>query len=125
MATVQSFRSSDRKTAREDGAPAKAPCSGRGPGLDARVSGTGPSLSLAALGYPDVARFVYRAGRVAHAQNDFQLTKQLYQKAAGLNYVASYINLGVLSYQVSGTPKDYDAARRWYKKLLPPTILRA
>jgi hypothetical protein len=28
-----------------------APCSGRGPGLDARVSGTGLSLSPAALGY--------------------------------------------------------------------------
>jgi hypothetical protein len=40
----------------------------------------------------------------------------IYEKAAGLNYVASYINLGVLSYQVSGTPKDYDAARRWYEK---------
>jgi TPR repeat protein len=33
-----------------------------------------------------------------------------------LNYVASYINLRVLSHQVSGTPKDYDAARRWYEK---------
>jgi TPR repeat protein len=59
---------------------------------------------------------VYQAGRVAHAQKDFQLAKQLYEKAAGLNYMASYINLGVLSYQVSGTPKDYDAARRWYEK---------
>lgn len=66
--------------------------------------------------HPGVARFVYEAARVAHAQKDYTLARQLYEKAAGLAYAASYVNLGVLSYLGLGGRKDYDAARDWYEK---------
>jgi TPR repeat protein len=66
--------------------------------------------------YPDVARFVFQAGRVAQAQKDYVLARQLYEKAASMNHAASYINLGALYYQGNGAPKDYDAARTWYEK---------
>jgi TPR repeat protein len=66
--------------------------------------------------YPGVARFVYQAGRVAQLQNDFAVAKELYEKAADMHYAASYVNLGVLSQQGNGAPKDYDAARGWYEK---------
>jgi molybdate transport system substrate-binding protein len=57
-----------------------------------------------------------QAGRVSHAQRDFILAKQLYEKAASLKYAASYLNLGGLFYAGSGVPKDYEAARSWYEK---------
>jgi TPR repeat protein len=66
--------------------------------------------------YPDVARFAFQAGRVAQAQKDYVRARQLYEKAAGMNHAASYINLGALYYQGNGAPKDYDAARTWYEK---------
>ena len=66
--------------------------------------------------YPDTARFIYEAGRVAHAEKDFGLAKELYEKAASLSYPASYVNLGILYYQGAGVTKDYAAARGWYEK---------
>jgi TPR repeat protein len=77
--------------------------------------------ALAACGqamrqYPDVARFAYEMGRVAHVQHDFATARQLYEKAAGMSYVASYVNLGLLFQEGAGAPKDYDAARQWYEK---------
>jgi TPR repeat protein len=74
------------------------------------------ACSQAMRQYPDVARFVYQAGRVAQVQNDFATARQLYEKAAGMNYAASYVNLGQLFQLGSGVPKDYDAARKWYEK---------
>ncbi len=68
--------------------------------------------------YPDVARFIYEAGRVAQAEKDFGLAAQLYGKAASLGYVASYVNLGILYYQGAGVTKDYAAARGWYEKAI-------
>jgi TPR repeat protein len=66
--------------------------------------------------YPDVARFIYQAGRVAQVQNDYGRARQLYEKAADMNYAASYVNLGQLFQLGKGAPKDFDAARRWYEK---------
>jgi hypothetical protein len=61
--------------------------------------------------HPDVSRFVFQAGRVAQAQKDYALAPQLYEKAAGKNHAASYLNLGALCNQGNGAPKDFDAAQ--------------
>jgi TPR repeat protein len=66
--------------------------------------------------YPDVARFVYQAGRVAQVQNDYVRARSLYEKAADMNYTASYVNLGQLFQLGNGVPKDFEAARHWYEK---------
>jgi TPR repeat protein len=68
--------------------------------------------------YPDVARFIYEAGRVAQVEKDFGLATQLFEKAASLGYVASYVNLGILYYQGAGVTKDYATARSWYEKAI-------
>jgi TPR repeat protein len=68
--------------------------------------------------YPDVARFIYEAGRVAQVEKDFGLAAQLFEKAASLGYVASYVNLGILYYQGAGVTKDYATARSWYEKAI-------
>jgi TPR repeat protein len=66
--------------------------------------------------YPNVVRFVYQAGRIASSQKDYLLARQLYEKAAGMGYPASYNNLGILYAQGLGVPKDYAEARKWYEK---------
>jgi TPR repeat protein len=68
--------------------------------------------------YPDVARFIYQAGRVAQAEKDFGLARELFERAASLGYPASYINLGGLYYTGAGVTKDYVAARSWYEKAI-------
>jgi TPR repeat protein len=68
--------------------------------------------------YPDVARFIYEAGRVAQVEKDFGLAARLFEKAASLGYVASYVNLGILYYQGAGVTRDYAAARSWYEKAI-------
>jgi TPR repeat protein len=68
--------------------------------------------------YPGVARFIYEAGRVAQAERDFGLARELYEKAASLGYPASYVNLGVLYYGGNGVTKDYAAARGWFEKAI-------
>jgi hypothetical protein len=66
--------------------------------------------------HPDVSRFVFQADRVAQAQKDYALARQLCEKAAGMSHAASYLNLGALYYQGNGAPKDFDTARSWYEK---------
>jgi TPR repeat protein len=68
--------------------------------------------------YPDVARFIYQAGRVASFQRDYLRARELYEKAAGKGYPASYYNIGFLYAQGNGVTKDYAEARRWYEKAL-------
>jgi TPR repeat protein len=66
--------------------------------------------------YPDVARFIYEAGRVAHAQKDYGLARQLYEKAAALGNAESYVNLGFLYYWGYSVDKNYTTARSWIDK---------
>ena len=66
--------------------------------------------------YPDVARFVFQAGRVASAQKDYVVARQLYEKAAAAGSAAAMSNLGNLFYHGNGAPKDYAEARKWFEK---------
>lgn len=74
------------------------------------------ACSLAMRQYPDIPRFIYEAGRVAQVQNDYATARQFYEKAAGMDYAASYVNLGQLYQTGNGVPKDYGEARKWYEK---------
>jgi TPR repeat protein len=75
-----------------------------------------PACNDAMRDHPDVARFIYQAGRVATIERDYTLARQLYEKAVALGYPASYASLGVLYYGGNGVAKDYSAARGWYEK---------
>jgi TPR repeat protein len=68
--------------------------------------------------YPNVPRFSYQAGRVAVAQKDYVLARELFEKAANAGYPAGYLNLGFLYYQGNGVPKDYAEARKWFEKTI-------
>jgi TPR repeat protein len=66
--------------------------------------------------FPDVARFTYQAGRIAAAQKDYQLARQLYDKAATAGEPGSMNNLGILFFNGLGVAKDFVEAHEWYQK---------
>jgi TPR repeat protein len=66
--------------------------------------------------YPNVGRFIFQAGRVAHMQKDYAVARQLYEKAIGLGNVVAINNLGLLSATGSGTAQDWAEARRLYEQ---------
>jgi len=63
--------------------------------------------------YPEVARFVFQAGRVAVAQKDYARANQLFEKAAGLGSKYAMVALGD-DYQF--VSKDYTMALQWFEK---------
>ena len=66
--------------------------------------------------YPDVTRFVFQAGRIAHMQKDYVLARQLYEKAAAASEPGAMTNLGVLYQNGWGVAQDYAQARQWFEK---------
>jgi WD40 repeat protein/tetratricopeptide (TPR) repeat protein len=65
--------------------------------------------------YPDVARFVFEAGRVALAQKDYSTARGLFEKAAGMGSKIAMNGLGVLYANGWGVAQDYTQARQWYE----------
>ena len=66
--------------------------------------------------YPEVARFVFEAGRVANARKDFAEARRLYDKAAAAGYAMAFNNIGALYESGLGVHVDYAQAVSWYKK---------
>jgi uncharacterized caspase-like protein len=66
--------------------------------------------------YPDVARFVYEAGRVATARKDYPEAKRLYAQAAAAGYAMAMSNIGAIYEGDEGFPRNYAEAYRWYGK---------
>jgi TPR repeat protein len=66
--------------------------------------------------YPDVARFVFEAGRVANAKKDFATARRLYDQAAAAGYAMAWNNIGGMYEGGQGVPVNYVEAARWYKK---------
>ena len=66
--------------------------------------------------YPDVARFVYEAGRVATARKDYPEAKRLYEQAAATGYALAMNNIGLIYEGDEGFPRNYAEAFRWYSK---------
>jgi hypothetical protein len=66
--------------------------------------------------YPEVARFIFEAGRVAHARKDYAEARRLYDKAAAAGYPMALNNIGGMYEGGQGVPVNYPEAARWYRK---------
>ena len=66
--------------------------------------------------YPDVARFVFEAGRVANARKDFSEARRLYEKAAAAGYPMALNNIGGMYEGGDGVRADNAEAARWYRR---------
>jgi TPR repeat protein len=66
--------------------------------------------------YPDVARFIYQAGRVAQARKDYIKATELYRAGSAKGSAASMNGLGFLYYRGEGVVQDYGEARNWFEK---------
>ena len=70
--------------------------------------------------YPEVARFVFEAGRVANARKDFAEARRLYDKAAAAGYPMAMNNIGGMYEGGYGVRVDYAEAARWYRRRSTP-----
>ena len=89
------------------------------PGVDLgqiKTAPAGAACSEAMQRYPDVARFVFEAGRVALARKDYAEARRLYDEAAAARYPMAPHNIGGLYEGGKGVPLNYSEAVRWYKK---------
>jgi hypothetical protein len=66
--------------------------------------------------YPDVARFVYEAGRAATTRKDYAEAKRLYEQAAAAGYALAMNNIGLIYEGDEGFPRNYAEAFRWCNK---------
>jgi tetratricopeptide (TPR) repeat protein len=66
--------------------------------------------------YPDVARFVYEAGRVAYAKGDYAEARRLLLKADEGGYRLAASSIGLLYAKGRGVNKDLAEAFRQFKK---------
>ena len=66
--------------------------------------------------YPNVARFVFEAGRIANARKDFAEARRLYDKAAASGYPMAMNNIGGMYEGGDGVRIDDAEAARWYRK---------
>ncbi|MGD0332717.1 MAG: caspase family protein [Xanthobacteraceae bacterium] len=68
--------------------------------------------------YPDVARFVFEAGRVAYAQKDYATARQLFEKATGMGSKIAIADVGVIYMNGQGVAKDYTKARQLFEEAI-------
>ena len=66
--------------------------------------------------HPDIARFVYQAGRVAEARNDTDGALRLYRDAIEKGSAAAINRLGLMYENELGGKPDFAEAVRWYEK---------
>jgi hypothetical protein len=66
--------------------------------------------------YPDVARFVFQAGRVALAQKDYAGARRLFEQANSMGSKVAMNGLGVLYMNGWGVAKDYAQSRQWLER---------
>jgi TPR repeat protein len=95
---------------------------GRAPGLAGveidkiDVKAAAAACNEAIARFPDVARFVFEAGRVATARKEHAEARRLYEKAAALDYDMAMNNIGGIYEGGQGVPVNYAEAARWYRK---------
>jgi len=75
-----------------------------------------PACDAAMREYPNVARFVYQAGRVAIAQRDYEKARRLYERAASAGSVGALNGLGFLYANGFGVLQDMVEACDWYRR---------
>ena len=89
------------------------------PGLEMEtinVAAAAAACNDAMQRYPEVARFVFEAGRVANARKDYAEARRLYEKAAASGYAMALNNIGGMLEGGQGVPVNYAQAARWYRK---------
>jgi TPR repeat protein len=64
--------------------------------------------------YPEVARFLYQAGRVASLRKDHVRAIELYRAAIAKGSAGAMTNLGAQYEGGDGVAQDYAEARKWY-----------
>jgi Caspase domain/Sel1 repeat len=95
---------------------------GRPPGLPGvefeqiNIKAATAACNDATAQYPDVARFVFEAGRVAGARKDNAEARRLYDKAAAAGYAMATNNIGGMYEGGEGVARNYAEAVRWYSK---------
>jgi TPR repeat protein len=72
------------------------------------------SCSAAMNLFPDVARFIYQAGRAASSRKDDERAMVLYRKASERGSAAATSAVGLLYRHGRGVGQDYAEARRWF-----------
>ncbi|MDB5599433.1 MAG: hypothetical protein JWN71_1477 [Xanthobacteraceae bacterium] len=66
--------------------------------------------------YPEVSRFIFQAGRVATAQQDYATALSHYRKAIAMGNIPSVTSLGLAYDAGLGVAQDQREGRRWYEK---------
>jgi tetratricopeptide (TPR) repeat protein len=66
--------------------------------------------------YPEIARFVFEAGRIANARKDYAEARRLFDKADAAGYPLAPHNIGTLYEGGNGVQVNNAEAARWYKK---------
>lgn len=72
--------------------------------------------------FPDDARFVFQAGRIAEGQKNYGDARRLYEKAGGLGSAPAMLRLGLLYSEGRGVPADYAQARQWFDKAVQQNL---
>ena len=80
------------------------------------ITAAAAACNAAMAQYPDVARFVFEAGRVATARKDYAEARRRYEQAAAAGYAMAMNNLGGVYEGGDGVPLNYAEAARWYGK---------
>jgi len=81
-----------------------------------KIAAASTACSDAMQRYPDVARFIFEAGRVALARKDYAEARRLYEQAMAAHYPMAPHNIGGLYEGGAGVPVNYAEAARWYRK---------
>lgn len=81
-----------------------------------KIAAASAACNEAMQRYPDVAHFVFEAGRVAMARKDYAEARRLYEQATAAHYPLAPHNLGSLYEGGTGVPLNYAEAARWYQK---------
>jgi len=74
------------------------------------------SCSAAMNLFPEVARFIYQAGRAAASRRDYDRAIVLYREASERGSAAATNAVGAVYYCGCGVAKGYNEAQKWYEK---------
>jgi uncharacterized protein len=66
--------------------------------------------------YPDVARFVFDAGRIAHAQKDYAQALRYFEKATGMGSKIAITETGIVYLNGESVALDYARARQLFEE---------
>jgi uncharacterized protein len=66
--------------------------------------------------HPDVARFVFDAGRIAHAQGDYTEALRLFEKASGMGSRIAVTDTGLIYLRGQSVSKNYPRARELFEE---------